>query len=185
MPTFMKGRIFIDFSSEEKLAENFEALLRNIFDKPLYQEPALGKPPSFLLENERISPRPGYKLKMLKDAVLKGRPTVAGLVTDYLTTFENALADFRFTKDDYEVRFGEKVLSSTVLANRYGSVFNIFARAESRRHFETLKTVLGVANKEELLEKLDSTITHQGFGYALRSENVGRMMNLDRLDTRP
>jgi len=112
LPTFMGSRIFIDFSSEEKLAENYEALLRNIFDKPLYQEPALGKPPSFLQENERISTRTGSKLKMLRDAVLKGKPTTVGLVTDYLSSFEIAIADFRFTTDEYQVPFGEKVLSS-------------------------------------------------------------------------
>src|SRR6266481_1652499 len=350
LPTFMRSRIFIDFSSEEKLAENYEALLRNIFDKPLYQEPALGKPPSFLQENERISTRTGSKLKMLKDAVLKGKPTVTGLVADYLRSFEIALADFRFTTDEYEVPFAGKVLSnihrflpyrdefidfilslslyvddrqiyekvfsffeglldfrnppkgtsgfdsladnfhfilremflyliaaliknqrfemvnlfltreyfdggttvenqgyvtftefcnysqsldgdssrrstsllrerasnedikfqdlmevdlllflrslvngssffywlpSTVLANRYGSVFKIFARAESHHQFENLKTMLGVANKEELVV-LVGKISNAGYGgYALRTENVKKMTNLDRLDTRP
>ncbi|MDX6304233.1 MAG: hypothetical protein QOI77_1202, partial [Blastocatellia bacterium] len=353
LPTFMKSRIFIDFSSEEKLAENYEALLRNIFDKPLYQEPALGKPPSFLQENDRISTRTGSKLKMLKDAVFKGKPTVTGLVADYLRSFEIALADFRFTTDEYEVPFGEKVLSSihrflpyrdefidfilflslyvddrqiyekvfsffegllefrnppkgtsgfdsladnfrfilremflyliaaliknqrfeivnlflsreyfdggtsaeyqgyvtftefcyyphsidgdsagakstsllrerasngditfqelmeadfllylrslvnsssffywfpsTVLASRYGSAFKIFGRAESHSQFETLKTVLGVASKEELVELVVSRNKASGYGvgYALRSDNVKRMINFDKLGTRP
>ena len=78
-------------------------------------------------------------------------------------------------------------LPSTVFANRYGSVFNTFARAESHNQFENLKTALGVAKKEQLVDSVGklNNITGGYGGYALRTENVKRMINLDRLDTRP
>jgi len=110
LPIFMKGRIYIDLSSEQKLHENYEQLLRAIFDKPIYQEPVLGKPPSFLTEEGRVSTRTGFKLQMIKEAVLKDKPTVKGLVTDYLRSFAQAVQeDFRFRPDDYIVPFGDKI----------------------------------------------------------------------------
>lgn len=113
LPTFMKGRIYIDLSSEEKLAENYEQLLRALFDKPIHIEPPVGKPPSFLTEEAHVSTRTSSKLQMLKDAVRKDRPTVKGLIVDYLRSFEEAVAaDFRFKTEDYEGAFGEKVKSN-------------------------------------------------------------------------
>jgi hypothetical protein len=112
VPTFMKGRIYIDLSSEEKLAENYEQLLRAIFGKPIHAEPPVGKPPSFLTEEGHVSTRTSSKLQMLKEAVRKDKPTAKGLTVDYLRSFVEAAADFRFKSEDYEGAFGEKVKAS-------------------------------------------------------------------------
>jgi hypothetical protein len=104
LPTFMRGRIYLDFSSEEKQAANYEHLLRNIFDKPLYQKPAVGQRPSFLLEDGPAITKTGFKLQMLKDAILKNRPTVRGLTADYLKSFQSCFEDFKLTTADYDVR---------------------------------------------------------------------------------
>lgn len=112
LPAYMKGRMFIDLSSEEKLAENYETLLRAIYDRPLHEEPTVGTPPSFLTEQGRVSTRTGFKLQMIKDAILKDRPTTKGLISDYLQSFAAAFEDFRFSTEDYEGQFGEKVKSS-------------------------------------------------------------------------
>ena len=50
LPTYYKSRIYIDLSEADKYSENFERLLRWIFDKPLYVKPKLGSTPSFLAE---------------------------------------------------------------------------------------------------------------------------------------
>ena len=55
LPTYYKSRIYIDLSEADKYSENFERLLRWIFDKPLYVKPRLGSIPSFLSEGEHIS----------------------------------------------------------------------------------------------------------------------------------
>ena len=49
LPTYYKSRIYVDLSESDRYAENFEKLLRWIFDKPLFVRPELGKPPSFIL----------------------------------------------------------------------------------------------------------------------------------------
>jgi hypothetical protein len=110
LPAFMQGRIYIDFSSEEKLHENYEQLLRAIFGKPQYIEPNVGRPPSFLMEEERVSTRTGFKLQMVKSAVLKSQPTAKGLIRDYLRNLAHAVQeDFTFKTEDYEGLFAEKV----------------------------------------------------------------------------
>lgn len=48
LPVFMKGRIFVDISSEEKYGEGLDELLRLIFEQPLYPEPSMGEAPAFL-----------------------------------------------------------------------------------------------------------------------------------------
>ncbi|WP_313951509.1 toll/interleukin-1 receptor domain-containing protein [Accumulibacter sp.] len=48
LPVFMKGRIYVDLSSDECYGEGLDELLRQIFEQPLYPEPLLGEAPAFL-----------------------------------------------------------------------------------------------------------------------------------------
>lgn len=54
LPTYYKSRIYIDLSEPDRYADNFEKLLRWIYNKPLYVKPEVGKKPSFLEENEAV-----------------------------------------------------------------------------------------------------------------------------------
>ena len=55
VPTYYKGRIYIDLSDTDNYSNNFEQLLRWIYDKPLYVKPELGKMPSFLSDTTATS----------------------------------------------------------------------------------------------------------------------------------
>jgi hypothetical protein len=112
LPIFMKSRMYIDLSSDEKLAENYEKLLRAIFGKPMHVEPAVGRPPSFLTEERHTSTGTGFKLQMLKDAVHKDKPTAKGLIIDYLRAFTEAIEEFRFKTEEYQGIWAEKVTAS-------------------------------------------------------------------------
>ena len=48
LPVFMKGRMYVDLSSDERFGDGLDELLRQIFDRPLYPEPLLGDTPAFL-----------------------------------------------------------------------------------------------------------------------------------------
>jgi hypothetical protein len=52
MPVYLKSRIYIDFTNPETDEENYEKLLRNIYNKPQYSKPALGKMPEWLNEEK-------------------------------------------------------------------------------------------------------------------------------------
>lgn len=45
LPTYYKSRIYIDLSEPDSYTDNFEKLLRWIYDKPLYTRPEIGKRP--------------------------------------------------------------------------------------------------------------------------------------------
>lgn len=52
VPTYIKTRIYIDLSNEDTYEEQYEKLLRNIYDKPLYSKPKLGTRPGWLDEEK-------------------------------------------------------------------------------------------------------------------------------------
>jgi hypothetical protein len=42
LPTFLKSRIWIDFSTPEAVNENWERLIRLLYGKPLHEKPSFG-----------------------------------------------------------------------------------------------------------------------------------------------
>ena len=54
VPVYIKSRIYIDFTDEYLYEENYEKLLRLIYNKPSYRKPKLGKRPEWL-DDESIS----------------------------------------------------------------------------------------------------------------------------------
>lgn len=53
VPTYIKARIHINLSDEEKYEEEYEKLLRNIYEKPLYSKPKLGTRPEWIDEESK------------------------------------------------------------------------------------------------------------------------------------
>ena len=54
VPAYLKSRIYIDLSNTDKYEENYDKLLRNLFDKPEWRKPNLGKMPEYL-NDENVS----------------------------------------------------------------------------------------------------------------------------------
>lgn len=52
-PAYIKSRIYIDLSNETSYESEYEKLLRDIYNKPKFRKPALGKRPEWL-ENESV-----------------------------------------------------------------------------------------------------------------------------------
>lgn len=48
IPHYMASRIYIDLSSDEKFEENYQKLIRNLYDKPSLKRPTLGTPPAYI-----------------------------------------------------------------------------------------------------------------------------------------
>lgn len=53
VPTYIKSRIYIDLSDAERYEDEYEKLLRNIYEKPLYKKPKLGVRPDWIDEESR------------------------------------------------------------------------------------------------------------------------------------
>jgi hypothetical protein len=110
LPTYYKSRIYIDLSEADKYNENFERLLRWVFDKPLYKKPALGNMPSFLDEGEHISLGTTSQFKRCIEAIKSNKPYAAGAFEDYCTSFASNLERFRLQRSDGE--FDDAVVKS-------------------------------------------------------------------------
>lgn len=95
LPVFLRGRLYIDFSSLVREAENHERLLRRIFDKPEHSKPAAGTPPSYITE-PTVPPNPvTAKLRSYRDAVIGGKPNARLLLEDLLAAALSAVRQQR------------------------------------------------------------------------------------------
>ncbi len=102
LPTYYKSRIYIDLSEPDRYTENFERLLRWIFDKPLYVKPELGSRPSFLSGGEHISLGTTAFFKRCIDAIKNQKAYAAGAFDEYCNSFVSNLERFRLLKPDGE-----------------------------------------------------------------------------------
>ena len=88
VPAYIKSRIYIDLSEEERYEEEYEKLLRNIYEKPLYRKPALGKRPDWL-DEENINLFPLTDLiKQMRGASSekKQRSLISRFLDEYVST---------------------------------------------------------------------------------------------------
>lgn len=111
VPTFIKTRIFIDLSSEAGYEDNYEKLLRNIFDKPATKRPPLGTIPAFLQTDEPIFLPTAHKVATIKNALLNEKKNTILYIQDYLDTYLEALPNFSIDEKDIDQsNFDEKIL---------------------------------------------------------------------------
>ena len=102
LPTYYKSRIYIDLSEPDSYADNFEKLLRWIFNKPLYEKPELGKTPGFLSSDSVISLGTTASFKRAVDAVRNSKSNAPGALDEFFEVFSSNLERFRFDKTDEE-----------------------------------------------------------------------------------
>lgn len=110
VPTFVKSRIFIDLSSEDKFTEGYDQLLRDIYDKPMHKRPVLGVMPTYLREDKPAFLPTAHKVETIKKSILEGRPNVETLIQDYLELFLSILPSYKIKFDEFNnTNFIQKV----------------------------------------------------------------------------
>ena len=95
VPVFAKSRIFIDLSSDEKFEGGYDQLLRDIYDKPRFQRPPIGKMPSYLAADDPIMLPTSNKVKGIKSAIMAANPNTYLLIRDYLDLFLSSLLNYK------------------------------------------------------------------------------------------
>lgn len=100
VPTFVKSRIFIDLSTDITYEENYEQLLRNIFDKPNSKRPPLGTMPAFLQSDDPIYLPTAHKVATIKNALINEKKNTPLYIQEYLDTFVNSLSSFSIEEKD-------------------------------------------------------------------------------------
>ena len=108
LPHYMKGRLYIDLSNDDE--EEFKRLIHEIYDKPFYQKPAIGKPPSYITgikEKEERSSRSYLIDGILKannneyDSAIKDYDEAIRLKPDYAEAY-NSRGNAKSAKGDYD-----------------------------------------------------------------------------------
>lgn len=112
VPTFIKTRIHIDISTPAKYQENYDRLLRVIFNRPLYQKPELGPPPNRILEDATHHPSTAPKHRACLQAVRQGSKAGPGLLREYYDGIIQTLPSFRIAAQEKEPPLDEKVIKS-------------------------------------------------------------------------
>lgn len=95
IPVFAKSRIFIDLSSDDKFEEGYDQLLRDIYDKPRYQRPPIGRMPSYLEADNPVTLPTSNKVKGIKIAIMAANPNTNLLIRDYLELYLSSLLNYK------------------------------------------------------------------------------------------
>jgi hypothetical protein len=95
-PAYYGSRIYINFTDPSTYSDNFEQLLRWIFDKPLHKKPELGKPPEFLAEAQgAVALATSFRFKRAMDAVRGNKPHAAAAIAEYLELLAEEIEKLR------------------------------------------------------------------------------------------
>jgi len=131
VPTFIHSRIFIDLSTDDVFEENYEKLLRNIFDKPASKRPPLGTIPAFLQSDEPIFLPTAHKVATIKNALLNEKKNTPLYIQDYLDTFVNAIPTFslneaELNRDNYDEVILKKIEDFKVLRDDFIEFLDVY-----------------------------------------------------------
>ena len=114
LPTYYKSRVYIDLcDGTDTYPDNFEQLLRWIFDKPLHVKPELGNRPAFLSQGgdeAHISLGTSAIFKRCMDAIKGHKPHALATFEEYWATFSSSLEKFRISNPLGE--FDDAVIAS-------------------------------------------------------------------------
>lgn len=95
VPTFAKSRIYIDLSSEDNYEKGYDQLLRDIFEKPRYQRPPIGKMPSYLQQENPVFLPTSNKVKLITKAIYENSKVTGLLISDYIDLYIGSLLEYK------------------------------------------------------------------------------------------
>lgn len=113
VPTFAKSRIYIDLSVEENFETNYDQLLRDIYDKPRFQRPPIGRMPSYLQQDEPVYLPTANKVKAISNAIYSNSKFTSLLIQDYIDLFIDSLKLYKIEANELsDDNFIDKIVGS-------------------------------------------------------------------------
>jgi hypothetical protein len=109
LPTYYGSRIYIDLSSQDIYPENYEQLVRWIFDKPAFPKPQIGKPPAYLDESTVLLPTKSRAMRAT-DLIQKGSSLSDAALREYLEALAGGFEALRL--DGQANPFDDAVIES-------------------------------------------------------------------------
>ncbi len=85
LPTFLRSRKYINFSSHELVNKNWKGLIRTLYGQPTHRKPDRGEPPPYITDDSSSQPTSaGLIFQELEHAVMEGKPAVAKFRSEFL-----------------------------------------------------------------------------------------------------
>lgn len=102
LPNFIESRLCIDLSTEENFAENYEILLRILYNKPLYKKEELGEMPKWLQDDNEYYPKTNELVKIFKYNVNRHPEKINPIIEEFYDAYYEYLKTFtiKFTSND-------------------------------------------------------------------------------------
>lgn len=94
-PTYVKSRLHYDLSDDIFYEKVYEELLRDLYQKPKSQRPALGTMPEYLNEDEPVVLPTAHKVAAVRRSVVRADSNLKFLIDDYLNSFVEALRAYK------------------------------------------------------------------------------------------
>jgi len=116
VPVFLKGRIYFNFATPDAANENWEKLIRRLYNKPALTKPRLGKPPGYLEAGSAPPSMTASKFLALKAALHQGRPNVRIWITDYIDAVVLQLNEPRIAEKDQSVQHAADRINAAIEA---------------------------------------------------------------------
>ena len=111
LPTFLKSRIWIDFSSPEAANDNWERLIRVLYGKPAHEKPTLGKAPVYVTTTATVPASPAVtKFASLKQAIIQEKQGLQFYRQNFLDACYVYADALRIRERPDVTKLGERVL---------------------------------------------------------------------------
>lgn len=190
IPHFMASRIYIDLSSDAVFEENYQKLVRNLYGKPLLRRPPVGSAPAYIKNDQQVFSTTAAKLRPIKDALLNDRPSLGGLISDFLEAVIDSLEQYRISADSSPT-FDDKVLESIdkMLPLRddvlefMSVLFKYKSTVDLDRLHEFLEKLLGLCYRPEYVSSWSDTDydNYTFFSYELMLSFIALLLKLTKV----
>lgn len=137
LPNFIKTRIYIDLSDDTTFEENYEKLVRSLYNAPLYRKPPLGGRPVFLDEQNINTYKTSKTLKQLAVAIDSNPKRVKGLLRRFSEEYIEELRQLKLSYEDLgdntseaDEKIMEKINSSLPLRNDFIEILKLLSENE-------------------------------------------------------
>lgn len=99
LPTYLTGRIYIDFSNPDQFEASYERLLRNVYNRPEQSRPKIGSAPAYLFVDTPMQFKTTNLVRTL-DSQIENHPTRINFwMRDFLEEYINNLTEFVIPED--------------------------------------------------------------------------------------
>lgn len=112
LPTFLKNRIYINFCDNSAFYDEYDKLLRNIYNQPIFVKPALGTPPAHLFTEKQTIVITQHKFNLLKDALIKDKIISKAFCSEYFEEFLIGMEKYRLPEKDSEKALDDQLLDN-------------------------------------------------------------------------